>query len=472
MRLPRDPRQRRYVKCLTVLASVDRPELTRGGKMTVHLRTAHHDAVGTARSRGSGLRGKVLFHERGSGVELTASRRSTPPAFDHETLMAEVTGHLSATLDYATALAELTRIVAERLGCGCVIDVFEAGGTVQLADVPPRIRAAAGAALEPLVAEVVARGDAVISVKNAAAAGSRVTPAAERARRKLGATWLVSAPLGAPPRIPLGTLTIFGNAAHDAHVSTDLVRELARHMASAIENGRLYRAALAAAREREQILALVAHELKNPLGVILMSTARARMGAGVQRCTCCQHELDVIFRSASRMKKLVSDLLDLASIDAGRLAMKPTSCAPASLVRAAIRDVSSAATAAGIAIVEDLEANLPLAWVDGDRISQVLVNLLTNATKFTPRGGRVRVRAARVDGEVVIAIEDCGSGIAPGDLERVFDRFWQASDTAKLGTGLGLGICKSIIDLSGGRIWAQSTVGVGTTFYFSIPAAA
>jgi signal transduction histidine kinase len=114
---------------------------------------------------------------------------------------------------------------------------------------------------------------------------------------------------------------------------------------------------------------------------------------------------------------------------------------------------------------------LPFVWGDGDRIEQVLVNLLTNAIKFTPRGGRVRIRASRVESEVVIAVEDSGRGIAPADLERVFDRFWQASDTARLGTGLGLEISKSIIERSGGRIWAQSTVGVGTTFYVSIPVA-
>ena len=414
-----------------------------------------------------------MLADRSSGVQLAANRGKVASSAGQATLIGEMTRHLSSTLDYTSALVELTRVVADRLGCGCVIDIVESGGPTQLAHVPPRIRPVAGTALEPLVAEVIARGDAVISVKHATMGGSRASAVAERVRRKLGATWLVSAPLASPPNLPLGTLTIFGTSDHDGRISTDLARELGRHAAIAIRNGRLYRAALAAAREREHILALVAHELKNPLGVILMSTARAKMGsAGEERCTCSRRELDVIFRSASRMKKLVSDLLDLASIDAGRLAMKPTSCAPASLVHGAIRDVTPAAAAAGIVVVEDLAPDLPSAWVDGDRIAQVLVNLLTNAIKFTPRGGRVRVRATRVDGEVVIAVEDCGRGIAPQDLERVFERFWQASDTAKLGTGLGLGICKSIVDVSGGRIWAQSTVGVGTTFYFSIPAAA
>ena len=255
-------------------------------------------------------------------------------------------------------------------------------------------------------------------------------------------------------------------------ITPELVRDLGLHTALAVENGRLYRAALAAAREREQILSLVAHELKNPLGVILMSTARARAKTGgADLCTCAGRELDAIHRSASRMKKLIGDLLDLSSIDAGKLAIRTTVCPLDALVHEAVRDVSASAVAAGIRVVEELGNEVPPARVDGDRIGQVLVNLLTNAIKFTPRGGRVRVRVTETDGDLVVAIEDWGRGIGPSDLEHVFDRFWQASDTAKLGTGLGLGICKSIVDLSGGRIWAESKVGVGTTFSFSVPAA-
>ncbi len=426
-------------------------EITLGGpSMNPHPRTTSHAAGQT------GIRAKVVIADRTSGIHLTERARAARVSPSPQAVLSEVTRHLSSTLDYTAALEELTRVIAEQLGCGCVIDVFEPGGQ---------------GSLEPLVAEVVAHEHTVTSAKNAGR--SRASVAVERVRRKLGATWLISAPLVVPPRMALGTLSIFGTSEDSEQVSAELVRDIARHTAIAIENGRLYRGALVAAREREHILALVAHELKNPLGVILMSAARARLGGPRGgRCSCADHELDVIHRAALRMKKLVGDLLDLSSIDAGKLSVRPSACRVDALVRNAARDVTPSAVASGIAIIEDLAEDLPLAWVDGDRIAQVLVNLLTNAIKFTPRGGRVRVRATHVDHELVIAVEDCGRGIAPSDLAHVFDRFWQAADTAKLGTGLGLGICKSIIELSGGRIWAQSTVGVGTTFYFSIPAAA
>ena len=173
------------------------------------------------------------------------------------------------------------------------------------------------------------------------------------------------------------------------------------------------------------------------------------------------------------MKKLVGDLLDLASIDAGKLSVRPTSADVSTVIAAALRDVGPAASTAAVCLLDDRLTDLPNAWVDPDRLTQVLVNLLANAIKFTPRGGRVRVRGARVDrNEIVIAVEDSGRGIEPEDLNRIFDHFWQAADTAAMGSGLGLAICKSIVELSGGRIWAQSTVGVGTTVYFTLPAAA
>ncbi|HSO33459.1 MAG TPA: HAMP domain-containing sensor histidine kinase, partial [Labilithrix sp.] len=340
-----------------------------------------------------------------------------------------------------------------------------------VAHVPSHLRDLAGAALEPLVAEVVATGEAVTSLQSPRA-GHHASSAALSARQALGASWLVCAPLGAPEMRPLGSFTVFGARAQERGIAKGLACDLARLIGVAIANHRTYSAALMAAREREHILALVAHELRNPLAVVLMAAARASAAeASEGRSITSQRELDLIFRSAKRMHKLVSDLLDVASIDAGRLSMEATACAPHALLHGAICDMTPLAAAAGVALVEDYASELPSVWGDGGRIEQVLVNLLTNAIKFTPRGGRVRVRASRVESEVVIAVEDSGRGIPPADLERVFDRFWQASDTARLGTGLGLEISKSIVERSGGRIWAQSTVGVGTTFYVSIPVA-
>jgi signal transduction histidine kinase len=131
--------------------------------------------------------------------------------------------------------------------------------------------------------------------------------------------------------------------------------------------------------------------------------------------------------------------------------------------------VGLVAERAGVVLENAVTEGLPTVWVDGDRILQVLSNLLGNALKFTAAGGAVRLSARVANGEMVIAVTDSGRGIPPADLPRVFDRFWQSADARKNGSGLGLAICKSIVDLSGGRITAESELGVGTTMAFTLP---
>lgn len=387
-----------------------------------------------------------------------------------ETLLGEITRILSASFDYAATLEELTRVVAYRLDCGCVIDLLEPHGHVQLAAIAPHAGAISNESLAPLVADVVSRRrTAAATVSHDALDGRRSRPVAERALHDTGSPWIVCAPIAAEDGEVLGALTIFGGAL-GGYVPRQLARDVGQRAAVAIQNGRLYASALLAAKERQRVLSLVAHELKNPLGVILMGTVQALDGDGADGRSQ-RRELEAIHRSAKRMKKLVGDLLDLASIDAGKLSVKPAPCDVPAVIAAAIADVAPCAEASGVAITNDRMPGVPAGWVDGDRLGQVLVNLVSNAVKFTPRGGRVRVRCAPVDAtEIVVAVEDSGRGIPPGDLHRIFDHFWQAADTAQLGSGLGLAICKSIIELSGGRIWAESTVGVGTTVYFTLPA--
>jgi len=413
-----------------------------------------------------------VFHQvRGSGVELTrgALRRATALQ-RNDGLIGELARLLSPAIESPRALAALALAISERLSCGCVIDVHADDDPMKVAQVHPNLRGLTDAALGPLTADVLAREDATMAVYTERSDDLPGT-LAERARQQLGATWLACAPLRAPHEVELGTVTIFGAGDHDPGVSLDLVRDLASLVGMAVANGRAHRAALLAASERERILSVVAHELKTPLAVILMAAARASETVPVTANSCAQRELDRIARSARRMNKLLSDLLDTASIDAGRLAMFPERCPAAPLLRRAACDMAALASAAGITVIEDFDDDLPAVWVDGDRIVQVVVNLLANAIKFTRPGGCIRVRASSVEHELVVAIEDSGRGIAPGDLAHVFDRFWQVSETAKLGTGLGLEICKTLVNLSGGRIWAQSTVGVGATFMFSLPAA-
>jgi signal transduction histidine kinase len=423
------------------------------------------------------LRAKPLVNDRLRSIicgQPTARGEFVPAPVNHESLIGDLARVLASSLDYMRTLDELTHVIAERLGCGCVVDVLEPGGPVQRAHVSGRAEGIASDAFAPLVADVVARRRiAAAALDETSLDGRRARAVAERARQETGTPWLVCAPLATEGGEALGALTIFGGFS-GGFVPQELARDVAQRAAVAIQNGRQYQAALNAARERQRVLSLVAHELKNPLGVILMGTVQALDNTRhAEPYEGPRRELEAIYRSAKRMKKLVGDLLDLASIDAGKLSVKPSACDVGQVIDDAIHEAHACAAAAGVELIDDCICELPEAWVDGDRIEQVLLNLISNAIKFTPRGGRVRVRCAPVDRtEIVVAVEDSGRGIDPENIDRIFDHFWQATDTAELGSGLGLAICKSIVELSGGRIWAQSTVGVGTTVYFTIPTTA
>jgi signal transduction histidine kinase len=129
-------------------------------------------------------------------------------------------------------------------------------------------------------------------------------------------------------------------------------------------------------------------------------------------------------------------------------------------------------SAAQLHLELDVPSTLPTLWVDRDRVIQVFENLLANAMKFTPRGGRVTIGGREDAGGVVFRVADTGPGISPDKLSHLFDRFWQARDADRRGMGLGLAIAKQVVEAHGGEIWAESQVGRGTTFFFTIPPSA
>ncbi len=222
----------------------------------------------------------------------------------------------------------------------------------------------------------------------------------------------------------------------------------------------------AAIRSRDDLLATVSHDLRGPLSAILLATEMLEEDNRGRR------EIAVIGRSVKRMERLIQDLLDMASIESGHLSVAPAPRVVDELVEEAIDSIQPMAHAKTISLLSDVAvADIPV-HCDRQRVLQVFSNILGNAVKFTPTAGKISVLARRPDPQFVkFAITDTGPGIEPEQLPFVFDRFWQAKDTAKAGTGLGLAICKGIIQQHGGSIWVESTVGVGTTFFFTLPVA-
>lgn len=237
-----------------------------------------------------------------------------------------------------------------------------------------------------------------------------------------------------------------------------------------VQTERAVEQAQRAAHDREDLLAVVSHDLKNPLSVILMTAASMARRFDSPESERAEEQLQAILRSAVRMNRLVQDLLDVASVEAGRLAVEPQPSSVSSLVGEAIEAIKPLAASKPLRLVSALPAKLPLVNVDPSRFLQVLGNLLGNALKFTPPGGCVTVRAEPRGAFVRFAVLDTGPGIPEEDLPHLFERFWQARTTARLGAGLGLSIVKGIVLAHGGEVWATSTVGAGSTLFFTLPA--
>jgi chemotaxis family two-component system sensor kinase Cph1 len=226
-----------------------------------------------------------------------------------------------------------------------------------------------------------------------------------------------------------------------------------------------------AVRARDDLVAVVSHDLRNPLGVIQMQAAvlLKTVGSGSEELSRrIQTSADHIQRAVRHMNTLIRDLLDLAKLEAGRFTLQCTGCQIDALVEESLLILRPLAEVKHITLTTDLHGDRVNA--DRDRIFQVLSNLVGNAIKFTPERGRILVRAETVNAQVRVTVTDTGPGIPPEQLANIFDRYWQARRSDQEGSGLGLFIAKGIIEAHGGRIWAEAHSGTGATFKFLLPA--
>ena len=169
------------------------------------------------------------------------------------------------------------------------------------------------------------------------------------------------------------------------------------------------------------------------------------------------------------MNRLIQDLLDVTQIEAEKLSLERAALNARRIVADSVDAQVMLASSASLTLELDVAEDLPNLWADKDRLSQVFENLIGNAVKFTPGGGRICVGAAAHDADVLFWVKDAGAGIAPEDVPHLFDRFWQARKGKRHGAGLGLPIVKGIVEAHGGRVWVESTLGQGSTFFFTIP---
>lgn len=227
------------------------------------------------------------------------------------------------------------------------------------------------------------------------------------------------------------------------------------------------RSALAQAQtQQHDVLGIVAHELRSPLTVISMN---AESIADLAREVVTRTSARAIMLAVARMERLLSDLLDVARIESGTLRMVRRQHDFASLLLEVFQSYEPMFSDRDIKFTVNTPTESMVACFDYDRIVQVVSNLLGNAMKFTQGGGTVALHVERQAEQVVVTLRDNGPGIPQSALPHIFERFWQIDSDARRGLGLGLHICENIIQAHGGRIWAESEVGKGATFRFTLP---
>jgi signal transduction histidine kinase len=277
---------------------------------------------------------------------------------------------------------------------------------------------------------------------------------------------------------PIGVLVLAFTRQHrfDADHRA-FAQSLADQGALAIERARTFETARRAVTAREDLLAIVSHDLRNPLGLVSLHAqavkrrlaSAAGSGDEVARAGA---DLEIILESVRRMERLIRDLSDFSRIEAGCLEVKPSRNPIVELLRQALAAIRPLAGSRKLELCLETEEPSPAAWCDGGRIFQVLSNLLENAVAFTRDDGTVTASLAEDAGRFIVSIADDGSGISREELPRVFERYCHGSAERLAGSGglgLGLFICRGLVEAHGGRIWAESRPGEGSSFSFTLP---
>ena len=398
--------------------------------------------------------------------------------------LAGVSVELSKSLDYEQTLANVPRLIVQHFADWCAVEALDQPGhliRLNVASADPH-QAALCRALEqmPPDRDLPHLMRSVLETKQPLIVEQVTLPYVQSLGRSpghlkallaTGVTSFVAVPLlvrgEAVGALFLGSSTlsrVFGQS------DLRLAEALADRAATAIENARLYRSSVYASQLRDQVLGVVAHDLRNPLSAILMQTETLkRRGPGPERRL--QRPVEAIHHAATRMNRLIQDLLDVALMEAGHLTIEHARLSAADVIAEAVGTQRPLAARSSLELRVEVDPEVADVRGDWNRLLQVFENLIGNAIKFTPAGGRVTVGVTSTDEDVVFRVADTGSGIPSEHLPRVFDRFWQATREGRQGAGLGLPISRGIVEAHGGRIWVESKAGSGSTFFFTIPRA-
>ncbi|MGE0872612.1 MAG: PAS domain S-box protein [Kofleriaceae bacterium] len=411
--------------------------------------------------------------------DVSVSRRAR--AIDRA--LADATAVLATLLDYRAALERVARLVVGEMADVCAIDVVEPGGelgrvTVAVAETAS-IEAARAIASALNVAPPAGSGDPVRRVFETGSAQliaslprTRPSGSGDDQHSAFDPRSAMVVPIKVHGR-SIGVMTQWLLGAARTFDDTDLAAasQLADRAGLAIENAWLYRDAQQAIAARQDVLATVAHDLRNPLSLVMLGTDRLRQrlrGSGDERQLV--ESLHRIERAAKRMERLIQDLLDMSSIEAGNFAIERRLESVEDIVQESIEAHAASAAERQIRLTGPDHTKVTPIWCDRVRVLQVLSNLLVNAIKFTEPGGEIAIRLEAQHDRVRISVVDSGPGISQEELPHLFDRYWKARFADRHSVGLGLAIAKAIVEAHGGEIGVDSKLGSGSTFSFTLPA--
>jgi PAS domain S-box-containing protein len=485
------PRDRLIGRSLSSLVSTDMDQLrehlrrcaAENGRVTTDLTwsTARHGTVeaqlvSTSMTTDTG---EVWF--RTALLDVTTLRESERRL----RFLSDAGDSLARSFDYQAALSEVMRLAVPLLSDLCVLDVMDDNETMQrmevcFADAVKQAQLAESLkCFAPQVdwhtpeANVVASGQPFLVREITAEMTETLAHDGEHARllAQIGLRSLMVVPLVARGHT-LGVLSFATAESGRTYAANDFAfaESVAQRVAIALDNSRLYLQAQRAVQARDAVLAVVSHDLRNPLTTIMMSAAElVDRPVALERRTEARRSTDAIRHAAHAMNRLIGDLVDIVSLEAGHLAMNRRDVSSSALLADTLEMMRPLADKARVVLTVEAPADDATVRCDRERIIQVLSNIVANAIKFTSAGGAVKLRGAWQGDEVAFVVSDNGPGIPEQELPHVFDRFWQSTKTAHLGLGLGLSIAKGIAEAHGGRIHAESGVGVGSTFLLSLP---
>jgi PAS domain S-box-containing protein len=403
---------------------------------------------------------------------------------NEQKFLADVGAVLASSLDYEETLTNIGQLAVRDLADFCSVDIVDKDGTVRrlkalsrdpskswICDVIMQLRTDQE---HPSFVRSVLETQKTFLIEHLSPdrfASFSQSEEHMRAFRAANPQSVIAAPLLARGRL-VGVLVLISSSTNRLYGPSDvrLAEELARRAALSIENARLFSEAQRAIKTREDVLAVVSHDLGNPLAAVELGAYTFR---GVERVDANQVRefADQVQRSVDEMKLLISDLLDFARIQSGTFSVLASADRLGKVLMPAIDRLRSLAEAKRQTVEAHLPVGLPDVAVDARRVRQAVSNLLRNAIKFTPKEGTIRIAARQQNHQVVVSVSDTGPGIPQEHLSKIFERFWQVPRTKQRGSGLGLAIAKGIVEAHGGTIWAESQLGHGSSISFTLPLA-